>query len=43
MRGDLRVTTPDGTVRRETRAMLCACGVSGNQPFCDHSGACGSD
>ncbi|MYT22882.1 hypothetical protein GTW69_21775 [Streptomyces sp. SID7760] len=43
MRGDLRVTTPDGTVRRETRAMLCACGVSGNQPFCDHSGACGRD
>ncbi|MFK0238190.1 (4Fe-4S)-binding protein [Streptomyces vinaceus] len=43
MRGDLRVTTPEGTVRREPRAVLCACGVSGNQPFCDHSGACGRD
>ncbi|MFD0271021.1 (4Fe-4S)-binding protein [Streptomyces sp. NPDC127106] len=41
IRGELRVTTADGTVRDETRAMLCACGVSGNQPFCDLSGACG--
>ncbi|MEU6865268.1 (4Fe-4S)-binding protein [Streptomyces sp. NPDC046876] len=43
VRGELRVTTADGTVRSETRAVLCACGVSGNQPFCDHSGACGAD
>ncbi|MCX5611142.1 (4Fe-4S)-binding protein [Streptomyces sp. NBC_00047] len=43
LRGELSVTTPDGTVRRETRAMLCACGVSGNQPFCDLSRACASD
>ncbi|MFJ6719177.1 (4Fe-4S)-binding protein [Streptomyces sp. NPDC091259] len=41
LRGELGVTGPDGTVRRETRAVLCACGVSGNQPYCDHSGACG--
>uniref|UniRef100_A0AAU2JWW8 (4Fe-4S)-binding protein n=1 Tax=Streptomyces sp. NBC_00049 TaxID=2903617 RepID=A0AAU2JWW8_9ACTN len=43
MRGELLVTTADGTARRETRAMLCACGVSGNQPFCDHSGPCHAD
>ncbi|MET9885723.1 (4Fe-4S)-binding protein [Streptomyces sp. NPDC006430] len=43
MRGELHVTTADGTVRRETRAVLCACGVSGNQPFCDDSGACSGD
>ncbi|MGW6705416.1 (4Fe-4S)-binding protein [Streptomyces sp. NPDC054956] len=41
LRGDLSVATPDGAVRRETRVMLCACGVSGNQPYCDHSGPCG--
>lgn len=41
LRGELRVTTAEG-VRTETRAMLCACGVSRNQPYCDHSGACGS-
>ncbi|MFE2168674.1 (4Fe-4S)-binding protein [Streptomyces sp. NPDC059447] len=42
VRGDLSVTTADGEVRRETRAMLCACGVSANQPFCDLSGSCHS-
>ncbi|MBT2407372.1 MULTISPECIES: (4Fe-4S)-binding protein [unclassified Streptomyces] len=42
LRGELSVTTPQG-VRSETRAMLCACGVSRNQPYCDHSGACGSE
>lgn len=42
LRGELSVTTADGSVRRETRAMLCACGVSGNQPFCDLSGPCGT-
>ncbi|MFF4579551.1 CDGSH iron-sulfur domain-containing protein [Streptomyces sp. NPDC001389] len=30
-------------VLRESRVVLCACGVSGNQPFCDHSGACGKE
>ncbi|GAA0314444.1 hypothetical protein GCM10010302_61990 [Streptomyces polychromogenes] len=43
LRGELSVTTPDGAVHRETRAVLCACGVSGNQPYCDHSGACGKE
>jgi uncharacterized Fe-S cluster protein YjdI/CDGSH-type Zn-finger protein len=43
MRGELLVTTADGRVRSETRAMLCACGVSGNQPYCDRSGACAKD
>ncbi|MFD7556265.1 (4Fe-4S)-binding protein [Streptomyces sp. NPDC059835] len=43
VRGDLSVTTADGEVRRETRAMLCACGVSANQPFCDLSGSCHSE
>ncbi|MEW2418745.1 (4Fe-4S)-binding protein [Streptomyces sp. NPDC046866] len=43
VRGELRVTTADGTVRSETRAVLCACGVSQNQPFCDRSGHCGAD
>ncbi|WP_329199749.1 MULTISPECIES: (4Fe-4S)-binding protein [unclassified Streptomyces] len=43
LRGELVVTGPDGTVRQETRVMLCACGMSGNQPYCDHSGPCGHD
>ncbi|GLV99250.1 (4Fe-4S)-binding protein [Streptomyces lavendulae] len=43
LRGELSVTTPDGRAHRETRVVLCACGVSGNQPYCDHSGACGAD
>ncbi|MEV7522091.1 (4Fe-4S)-binding protein [Streptomyces sp. NPDC091371] len=42
LRGELSVTTSSGEVRRETRAMLCACGVSANQPFCDLSGTCHS-
>jgi uncharacterized Fe-S cluster protein YjdI len=25
---------------RETRAALCRCGKSANQPYCDHSGPC---
>lgn len=41
IRGDLQVETAAG-IRRETRAMLCGCAQSGNQPFCDHSGPCGS-
>ncbi|MET9346156.1 (4Fe-4S)-binding protein [Streptomyces termitum] len=39
VRGDLRVAGPDGE-RRETRVVLCGCGASGNQPYCDHSGPC---
>ncbi|MER5884796.1 (4Fe-4S)-binding protein [Streptomyces sp. NPDC001941] len=41
VRGDLSVETGEG-VRREVRAVLCGCGASGNQPFCDHAGACGA-
>ncbi|MEV4429319.1 (4Fe-4S)-binding protein [Streptomyces sp. NPDC049602] len=39
VRGDLVVTGTYGE-RHETRAMLCGCGASGNQPYCDHSGPC---
>lgn len=38
VRGDLEITTPDGTVLlRETRAALCRCGASKIKPFCDNS------
>lgn len=36
--GDLVLDTPEGALR-ETRAALCGCGRTGDQPFCD--GACG--
>lgn len=39
VRGDLLVTGAQGN-RHETRAVLCGCGASGNQPYCDHSGPC---
>ncbi|MBD0716099.1 (4Fe-4S)-binding protein [Streptomyces sp. CBMA370] len=39
VRGDLRVRGAAGE-RPETRVMLCGCGASGNQPYCDHSGPC---
>ncbi|MFB7371274.1 (4Fe-4S)-binding protein [Streptomyces sp. NPDC056222] len=39
LRGDLSVAGEQG-VRHETRVMLCGCGASGNQPYCDHSGPC---
>ncbi|MFE5712599.1 (4Fe-4S)-binding protein [Streptomyces sp. NPDC056501] len=39
LRGDLLVTGPHGD-RHETRVMLCGCGASANQPYCDHSGPC---
>ncbi|MFC9595502.1 (4Fe-4S)-binding protein [Streptomyces sp. NPDC056944] len=39
VRGDLVVTGEHGE-RHETRVMLCGCGASGNQPYCDHSGPC---
>lgn len=38
-RGDLELDTPEG-VRRETRVLLCACGRTGQAPFCDHGGRC---
>jgi len=38
VRGDLVLDTPGGPLA-ETRAALCACGRTQNQPFCD--GACG--
>ncbi|WP_409056225.1 (4Fe-4S)-binding protein [Streptomyces sp. SYP-A7185] len=40
IRGDLRITAADGAAVRETRVMLCGCGASGNQPYCDHAGPC---
>lgn len=39
LRGDLAVRTPEGE-RRETRVTLCGCGMTGNSPYCDHSGPC---
>ncbi|MFF3067391.1 (4Fe-4S)-binding protein [Kitasatospora sp. NPDC057936] len=41
LRGELRVAGPDGEVRETPRAMLCGCGHSSEQPYCDRSGACG--
>ncbi|MDJ0462692.1 (4Fe-4S)-binding protein [Streptomyces sp. H27-C3] len=40
LRGELVVDTAQGA-RHETRVMLCGCGASGNQPYCDHAGPCG--
>lgn len=41
LRGQLRITDEAGGVRETTRAMLCGCGSSAGQPYCDRSGACG--
>ncbi|MGW8670920.1 (4Fe-4S)-binding protein [Streptomyces niveus] len=38
--GELSVDTPEGP-RAETRALLCGCGQSRLQPYCDHAGPCG--
>jgi CDGSH-type Zn-finger protein/uncharacterized Fe-S cluster protein YjdI len=35
--GDIELTMPDGTVRRETRVALCRCGDSKNKPYCDNT------
>ncbi|MET8372237.1 (4Fe-4S)-binding protein [Micromonospora profundi] len=40
VRGKLSVDTPEGP-RAETRTVLCGCGQSGLQPYCDHAGPCG--
>ncbi|TWF83620.1 (4Fe-4S)-binding protein [Streptomyces capillispiralis] len=40
VRGELRVDTPHGP-RAETRVVLCGCGQSRLQPYCDHAGPCG--
>ncbi|WP_405876840.1 (4Fe-4S)-binding protein [Streptomyces sp. NBC_01136] len=40
LRGELLVDTPEGP-RAETRVMLCGCGQSRLQPYCDHAGPCG--
>ncbi|MEV0532963.1 (4Fe-4S)-binding protein [Kitasatospora sp. NPDC050463] len=43
VRGELRVAGAAGEVRETVRAMLCGCGCSGEQPYCDRSGACGRE
>ncbi|WP_326809899.1 (4Fe-4S)-binding protein [Streptomyces scopuliridis] len=40
VRGELSVDTPQGP-RAETRVVLCGCGKSRLQPYCDHAGPCG--
>jgi uncharacterized Fe-S cluster protein YjdI len=40
VRGELLVDTVQGP-RAETRVVLCGCGQSGLQPYCDHLGPCG--
>jgi uncharacterized Fe-S cluster protein YjdI len=40
LRGDLLVHGATGAARHETRAVLCGCSLSANQPYCDRSGPC---
>ncbi|MDQ1042610.1 (4Fe-4S)-binding protein [Streptomyces sp. V4I2] len=40
VRGEMSLDTREGT-HTETRAVLCGCGNSQLQPYCDHSGPCG--
>jgi uncharacterized Fe-S cluster protein YjdI/CDGSH-type Zn-finger protein len=35
LRGELSIETAGGT-ESDTRAALCRCGLTANQPFCDH-------
>ncbi|MFE3019574.1 (4Fe-4S)-binding protein [Streptomyces sp. NPDC059256] len=42
IRGDLIVRSEEGD-SQETRVTLCGCGASENQPYCDHSGRCGTE
>lgn len=37
VRGDLRVTLPDGSVVTGTRFAFCRCGRSGHMPLCDNT------
>jgi uncharacterized Fe-S cluster protein YjdI len=39
-RGELSMETAAGP-RAETRVVLCGCGQSRRQPYCDHAGPCG--
>ncbi|WP_330285716.1 (4Fe-4S)-binding protein [Streptomyces sp. NBC_00576] len=40
VRGELLLDAQEGT-HPESRAVLCGCGSSQLQPYCDHSGPCG--
>lgn len=42
LRGGLLIRVGDGPPTHETRATLCGCGRSGDEPYCDHGGPCGS-
>ncbi|WBB58810.1 (4Fe-4S)-binding protein [Streptomyces sp. WMMC500] len=42
LRGEVSVDTAEGP-RTETRAVLCGCGQSRLQPYCDHAGPCGRE
>ena len=36
LRGELRLQTPAGELQ-DVRAALCRCGLTENEPFCDHA------